>query len=186
MFGISYPGFYTAMGMIDSHPALKGASPQAPIADWFIGDDIHHNGAFFLADLQLLLTFRAEARRPAARRQKPFNFKTPDGYDFFLRMGPLANSDKMHFKGEDRILERVARAPDLRRVLAGAQHPAASEERACAVMTVGGWFDAEDLFGPLEMYRETERQNPGITTCSSWARGRTAIGRAPTATSWAT
>src|SRR5258706_10236492 len=48
IFGISYPGFYTAMGMIDSHPALKAASPQAPVTDWFIGDDINHNGAFFL------------------------------------------------------------------------------------------------------------------------------------------
>jgi len=50
MWGVSYPGFYAAAGMIDSHPALKAVSPQAPIADWFVGDDFHHNGAFFLFD----------------------------------------------------------------------------------------------------------------------------------------
>src|ERR1041384_4355595 len=49
MWGISYPGFYTAMGMIDAHPALKAASPQAPVCDWFVGDDFHHNGALYLA-----------------------------------------------------------------------------------------------------------------------------------------
>ena len=49
--GISYPGFYTAAGIIDSHPAIRAASPQAPVNDWFVGDDWHHNGAFFLAHM---------------------------------------------------------------------------------------------------------------------------------------
>ena len=67
MMGISYPGFYSACGMIDSHPALKCVSPQAPIADWFIGDDFHHNGAFFLAaQFRLLCHVRPEARRSDA------------------------------------------------------------------------------------------------------------------------
>ena len=175
MFGISYPGFYTSMGMIDSHPALKAASPQAPIADWFIGDDIHHNGAFFLAqNFSFFYRFAQRPEDPLHEDLKPFNFKTPDGYDFFLRMGPLGNSDKVLFKG---------RVPEWTEFL---QHPTYDaywnarnirphlKNVRCAVMNVGGWYDAEDLFGPLETYRSTERQNPGITNVlvmGPWAHG---------------
>ena len=174
MFGISYPGFYTSMGMIDSHPALKAASPQAPIADWFMGDDLHHNGAFFLTqNFGFFYNFAQRAEDPLHEVLQPFNFKTPDAYDFFLRMGPLANSVKLlknlgtnwseflaHPTYDDYWKARNIR-PHLKNV-------------HCAVMTVGGWFDAEDLFGPLETYRWTERLNPGITNVlvmGPWAHG---------------
>ncbi len=175
MFGISYPGFYTSMGMIDSHPALKAASPQAPIADWFMGDDLHHNGAFFLSqNFGFFYSFAQRAEDPLHEDLKPFNFKTPDGYDFFLRMGPLANSDKVLLKG---------RSPEWKEFLEHTTYDAYWQARNirphlknvhCAVMTVGGWYDAEDLFGPLETYRSTERQNPGITNIlvmGPWAHG---------------
>lgn len=175
MFGISYPGFYTAMGMIDSHPALKAASPQAPISDWFIGDDIHHNGAFFLSqNFDFFYRFAQRRDDPLHEPLEGFNFKTPDGYDFFLSMGPLANADAQLFKGrvpiwteflqhstyDDYWKARNVR-PHLRNI-------------RCAVMTVGGWFDAEDLFGSLETYRWTERLNPAITNMlvmGPWAHG---------------
>jgi hypothetical protein len=174
MFGISYPGFYTSMGMIDSHPALKAASPQAPIADWFMGDDLHHNGAFFLTqNFGFFYNFAQRTEDPLHEDLKPFNFKTPDAYDFFLRMGPLANSVKLlknlgtnwseflaHPTYDDYWQARNIR-PHLKNV-------------HCAVMTVGGWFDAEDLFGPLETYRWTERLNPGITNVlvmGPWSHG---------------
>jgi uncharacterized protein len=175
MFGISYPGFYTSMGMIDSHPALKAASPQAPIADWFMGDDLHHNGAFFLAqNFGFFYSFAQRPEDPLHEDLKPFNFKTPDGYDFYLRMGPLANSDKVLLKG---------RSPEWTEFLQHSTYDAYWKARnirphlknvRCAVMTVGGWYDAEDLFGPLETYRWTERQNPGITNIlvmGPWAHG---------------
>src|SRR6266498_795461 len=175
MFGISYPGFYTAMGMIDSHPALKAASPQAPIADWFMGDDLHHNGAFFLSqNFGFFYFFAQRVEDPLHEDLKPFNFKTPDGYDFFLRMGPLENSDKLLLKG---------RAPEWNEFLSHPTYDSFWQARnirphlkniRCAVMTVGGWYDAEDLFGPLETYRWTERQNPGITNVlvmGPWAHG---------------
>ena len=175
MFGISYPGFYTSMGMIDSHPALKAASPQAPVADWFIGDDIHHNGAFFLS--QNFNFFYRFAQRPEDILHEPikdYNFGTPDGYDFFLRMGPLQTSDTVLFNGK---------VPEWTEFL---QHPTYDDywkarnvrphlkNIKCAVMNVGGWYDAEDLFGPLETYRWTERQNPGIANTlvmGPWAHG---------------
>jgi uncharacterized protein len=175
LFGISYPGFYTSMGMIDSHPALKAASPQAPISDWFVGDDIHHNGAFFLSqNFGFFHYFAQRAEDPLHEELKPFNFNSPDGYDFFLRMGPLRNSDTLLLKG---------RAPEWTEFLAHPTYDAFWQARnvrphlqrvRCAVMTVGGWYDAEDLFGALETYRWTEKQNPGITNVlvmGPWAHG---------------
>jgi len=175
MFGISYPGFYTSMGMIDSHPALKAASPQAPIADWFMGDDLHHNGAFFLSqNFGYFYYFAQRAEDPLHEDLKPFNFKTPDGYDFYMRMGPLANSDKVLLKG---------RAPEWTEFLTHSTYDDFWQARnirphlkniRCAVMTVGGWYDGEDFFGTLETYRWTERQNPGITNMlviGPWAHG---------------
>ena len=175
MFGISYPGFYTAMGMIDSHPALKAASPQAPVTDWFIGDDVNHNGAFFLSqNFDFFFRFAQKPEDPLHDMLKNFNFGTPDGYDFFLRMGPLSNSDAQLFKG---------RVPEWKEFLA---HPTYDDwwkarnirphlkNVRCAVMNVGGWYDAEDLFGPLEVYRWTERQNPGIKNTlvmGPWSHG---------------
>jgi len=174
MFGISYPGFYTSMGMIDSHPALKAASPQAPISDWFIGDDLHHNGALFLSqNFEFFYWFAQRPEDPLHEESRPFNFNTPDGYDFFLRNGPLARLKEM-LRG---------RSPEWDEFLA---HPTYDDfwharnirphlkNIHCAVMTVGGWFDAEDLFGTLETYRWTERQNPGITNLlvmGPWAHG---------------
>ena len=101
MWGISYPGFYTSAGMIDAHPALKAASPQAPIADWFIGDDFHHNGAFYLPHAfrsSPASAVRGPGRRPVAGSR--FDFGTDDGYQFYLKLGPLPNANARHFKGE--------------------------------------------------------------------------------------
>ncbi len=176
MFGISYPGFYAAMGMIDSHPALKAASPQAPISDWFMGDDLHHNGALFLSqNFGFFYAFAQLARVDDRLHEDPrrYQFPTPDGYEFFLRMGPLANSVGL----------MKSRSPEWEEFLAHPNYDAYWQARnlrphlkgvRCAVMNVGGWFDAEDLFGPLEIYRQTERLNPGITNTlvmGPWAHG---------------
>jgi putative CocE/NonD family hydrolase len=175
IFGISYPGFYASMGMIDSHPALKAASPQAPIADWFVGDDLHHNCAFFLCqNFAFFHNFSQKVDDPLHEEPRPFQFKTPDGYDFFLRMGPLPNSERLLSAGG---------AGDWSEFLAHPTYDAYWQARNirphlksvhCAVMTVGGWFDAEDLFGALETYRWTERLNPGITNVlvmGPWSHG---------------
>jgi putative CocE/NonD family hydrolase len=176
MFGISYPGFYTSMGMIDGHPALKAASPQAPISDWFMGDDVHHNGAFFLSqNFGFMYWFEQRSDDPLHDGGKRFVFGNPDGYDFYLRMGPLGNSESQLMKG---------RAPIWQEFLAHPTYDAYWQARNirphlknvhCAVLTVGGWFDAEDLFGALETYRWTEKLNPGITNLlvmGPWSHGQ--------------
>ena len=96
--GISYPGFYTAAGIIDSHPAIKAASPQAPVNDWFIGDDWHHNGAFFLAHMFYWMS-RNGRKRPAPTKKFPratFDYGTPDGYEFYRRIKTLSEIDKKY------------------------------------------------------------------------------------------
>jgi putative CocE/NonD family hydrolase len=164
MMGISYPGFYTAAGMIDSHPALKCASPQAPIADCFMGDDVHHHGAFYLADnFSFFSSFGQTLDDPTRDQPKRFDFKNPDAYDFYLKLGSLENADKLYFKGRIRFWDDLMRhgtyddfwrSRDLR--------PHVKNVNA-AVMTVGGWYDAEDLFGTLATYRAVERNNPAAT-----------------------
>jgi hypothetical protein len=175
LYGISYPGFYASMGMIDGHPALKAASPQAPVTDWFMGDDLHHNGAFFLSqNLDFFYRFGEQVQDPLHQDLPGFVFPTPDGYDFFLRMGALTNSDTLYFKGH---------SPAWTEFLAHSTYDAWWQARNirphlknihCAVMTVGGWFDAEDLFGALETFRWTARLNPGIVdllVMGPWAHG---------------
>ncbi len=174
MMGISYGGFYSAAGMIDAHPALKAVSPQAPIADWYF-DDFRHHGALWLPHaFNFLANFGRE--RSGLRTEWPPRFEhgTPDGYQFFLELGPLANADTRYFQGEvpywNELLEHPnyddywqARSilPHLRKV-------------APAVLTVGGWFDAEDLYGPLKIYREVEQRNPGVWNAlvmGPWSHG---------------
>ncbi len=175
MFGISYPGFYTSMGMIDTHPALKAASPQAPIADWFMGDDLHHNGAFFLSqNLGFFYSFEQKSDDPLHDGGRNFVFNNPDGYDFFLRMGPLANSDTVLFKSAIPAWTEFLAHPNYDAFWQARNIRPHLKNIHCAVMTVGCWFDGEDLFGALETYRWAERQNPGITNLlvmGPWAHG---------------
>jgi putative CocE/NonD family hydrolase len=176
MWGISYPGFYTSAGIIDAHPALKAASPQAPIADWFIGDDFHHNGALYLpAAYRFLSAFghpRPVPTLPQTRAADPT--ATLDAYSFFLSLGPLANANEKYFKNDvpfwTEMMQHDAyddywQARNLRPHLKNIKP---------AVMTVGGWFDAEDLFGTLNTYKEIEKNSPGadnILVMGPWCHG---------------
>lgn len=174
--GISYPGFYTAAGMIDAHPALKACSPQAPVIDWFVGDDFHHNGCFFLPHaFNFMASFGKERPYPDRKFSRvPFDHDTPDGYQFFLDMGPLAQADAKYLKGGisfwnemmrhglyDEFWEPMNIRPHLKNIKP-------------AVMTVGGWFDAENLFGALNCYQSIEKQSPGarnVLVMGPWDHG---------------
>lgn len=164
IWGISYPGFYAAASIIDGHPAIKASSPQAPIGDWFIGDDFHHKGAFFLQDA-FMFFYAFGQPRPELTTVWPdgFDFGMQDAYRFFLEMGPLPNAndrylhhriafwDSMMAHGTyDEFWQRRNIIPQM-------------EGIGSAVMTVAGWFDAEDPYGPIEIYRSIEKRNRGIT-----------------------
>jgi putative CocE/NonD family hydrolase len=176
MWGISYPGFYTAAGTIDAHPALKAASPQAPINDWFMGDDWHHNGALFLPHIfNFMARFGHERPEPTKKFNFPFDHDTPDGYEFFLRLGPVANVNPKYYKDKIAFWTEAMqhgnyddfwKARNLRPHLRNIKP---------AVMTVGGWFDAENLFGALETYRTIEANQPAsanILVMGPWRHGQ--------------
>jgi putative CocE/NonD family hydrolase len=164
LWGISYPGFYTSASIIDSHPALKAASPQAPMTDLFLTDDAYHGGAFMLAaNFGFYTNFRPFAQ-PAlpAKVSVPFDFGTPDGYDFYLRGGSLQDLNKRYLKESNPLFtDQMAhttydtywKTRDLSRHMKNIK---------CAVMVVGGWFDAEDLSGPFKTFHAIDKNNAGI------------------------
>lgn len=179
VWGISYPGFYTATALMDAHPALKAASPQAPIADWFIGDDDHHNGAYFLFDSFGFCTFFGMPRpQPTANQFRNFDYGTPDAYDYFLRLGSVANVMK-YFKGENKYINDVMKHGNYDEFWQSRNVLPHLKKVTPAVLVVGGWFDAEDLYGPLNIYQAIEKNNPGaknILAMGPWSHGQWARG----------
>ncbi len=160
-WGISYPGFYSTASLPDAHPALKAVSPQAPISDFFF-DDFHHNGAFIQAYLFTYPVFGVQHLAPtptAWYNDKFIKAGTKDGYAFQLGIGSLKNvatkyyPDNFYWKetvehpNYDEFWQKRNILPHLKNVKP-------------AVMTVGGWFDAEDLPGPLNTYKTIEKNNP--------------------------
>jgi len=159
-WGISYPGFYTSAGAIDSHPALKAVSPQAPIADWF-WDDMHRNGAFNLPlAFNFFSSFGQPRPEPTTERADRFEHTTPDGYQFFLDLGPLENVNEQHFKGEVAFWNEITQHPNYDEFWQSRSLIPHLKNVKAAVLTVGGWYDTEDLYGPLKTYRSIEEKNP--------------------------
>ncbi|MDE2754586.1 MAG: CocE/NonD family hydrolase [Gemmatimonadota bacterium] len=161
-WGISYPGWQTVMGMVDAHPALAASSPQASPSDMFIGDDWHHNGAFRIMYAFSWLSRNARRRdAPTDARTGGFDYGTNSGYDFFLEAGAASNIDALYFHGDvpawndfmehdtyDEYWQRQNALPHLRNI----RHP---------ILNVAGWFDTEDFYGPMSIYRTIEAENPG-------------------------
>ncbi len=159
-WGISYPGFYTVAGAVDAHPALKASSPQAPVSDFFF-DDFHHNGAFIQSYIFTYPVFGLQHPKPTTEAWYNNEFiktGTKDGYQWQYDLGPLKNADKYYkdnfywqetvdHPNYDEFWQKRSILPHLKNV----KH---------AVMTVGGWFDAEDLYGPLNVYKTIEKNNP--------------------------
>jgi uncharacterized protein len=176
IWGISYPGFFASASIIDSHPAIKAASPQAPMTDLFMGDDAYHGGAFMLLANFSFYNFFKPRPEPGLppRTREPFDWGAADAYDFFLKMGPLANADKLYFKGKNSLwrdqvshttYDSYWQARDLSRHMKNIK---------CAVLVVGGWFDAEDLAGPFRTYHAIRKNNAGIfdgLVIGPWSHG---------------
>ncbi|WP_223649016.1 CocE/NonD family hydrolase [Hymenobacter psoromatis] len=174
--GISYPGFYASASLPNAHPALKAVSPQAPVTDEFIGDDARHGGAFFLLDnFDFTNYFDVPRPQPVAAYQQLFAPKIADAYQFFLDLGPIKNANQsQYFNGRARIWNEYLahdtydaywQARNIRPHLTGVRP---------AVLVVGGWYDAEDLFGALHTYQAIEKQNPAATNrlvMGPWTHG---------------
>ncbi|WP_229213761.1 CocE/NonD family hydrolase [Dyadobacter psychrotolerans] len=180
-WGISAPGYYATMSAVDAHPALKAASPQAPVSDWFMGDDRHHNGAFFLmGTFSFISSYGAPRPVPTTKGTPGFSaYGTPDSYEFYKNLGPLKNVNEKIFKGENRIWNQLMEHEvydDFWKARTPVPH---LKNIKPAVMVVGGWFDQEDLYGPLKAYQGIETSNPkspnllvmGPWIHGGWARG---------------
>jgi len=187
IFGISYPGFYSAAALIDAHPALKASSPQAPVSDFFF-DDFHHMGAylqsysaaFAVFGYQKKDTTREDWFMPELRRI--YGRKIKDAYDYHLRLGALKNMTKT-IHHDNFFWDQIINHPNYdtfwqkRNIL-----PHLKNIRP-AVLTVGGWFDAEDLYGPLNIYKTIERNSPGTKNSlvmGPWGHGDWASERGKT------
>lgn len=161
MWGISYPGHYSAQALIDPHPALKAVSPQAPMDDNWLGDDMHHNGAFFLPHaFNFISGFGRPRTGPGLQTGPRFDHGTNDGYKFFLEMGSLANANPKYFKGEIKLWNEWMEHGDYDEYWQPQRVSQNLKKVTPAVMTVGGWFDAEDVQGPLSIYKAIEKNNP--------------------------
>lgn len=162
LWGNSYGGFYTSMGVIDGHPALVAAMPSAPIADWYF-DDMHHHGMFSLA---LSFRFFEWFGRPHEGlwthddEGERFDLGTPDGYRFFLDLGPVATVEREILQGGVPFWTAITEHPDYDEFWQARSILPHLDGVRAAVLVVGGWFDAEDLYGPLRTYAELERRNP--------------------------
>lgn len=174
MWGISYPGHYSAQALIDPHPALKAVSPQAPMADNWLGDDMHHNGAFFLPHaFNFIINFGRPRTGPGIAQFSRFDHGTNDGYKFFLDMGALPNAQK-YMKNEIKLWDEWMEHGDYDEYWQAQNVPQHLKKVTPAVMTVGGWFDAEDVQGPLWIYREIEKNNPkawNVLVEGPWCHG---------------
>ncbi len=177
MSGTSYPGFYCTMALLSRHPALKAVSPQAPVTEWFIGDDWRHNGVLFLAHTFGFYSGFGRSRTGEFEVPGPrFDFGTPDGYDFFLHtVGPIRNVEEKIFRGQIEGWQDII-THDVYSEYWKARNPTQYLDNIkAAVMTVGGLFDAEDVYGPWHVYESIERKNAGITNFiveGPWSHGQ--------------
>ena len=180
IWGISYPGFYTSASMIDSHPALVAASPQAPMTDLFLGDDAYHGGAFMLsANFGFYAFFRPQEGTQTPKQTAPFDFGTPDSYEFYLKAGNTANLDKQYLKGSNWLFNDQLKHTTYDAYWQQRDLSRHMKNVKCAVLVVGGWFDAEDLNGPYRTFYATSKFNPATPTTlvegpwvhGGWARG---------------
>ena len=157
-WGISYPGHYAAHSLIHAHPALKAVSPQAPMGDVGNGDDAYHNGAFYLAaNFRFYADFEPRKADFERKDAKPeFDPGTFDAYTFFLRMGPLSAANERYFKQRNVYWDDLLAHPAYDEFWRSRALAPYMKDVKPAVLWVGGWFDAEDLAGPLKLFHALE------------------------------
>jgi len=159
MWGTSYPGYYTSVASINSHKALKAISPQAPIADWFF-DDFHRNGAFVVPMAFIFFDiFDVQGLNPHGAWPEAMELHTPDGYDFYRKLGPLSNVNKEYFKGERPFWTELTQHPNYDEYWQSRNILPHLNKTKPATLVVGGWYDTEDLYGPLATYKAMSNNN---------------------------
>ena len=160
VMGTSYPGFYSTEAALSGHPAVKAVSPQAPVTDWFIGDDFHHNGAFFQMDaFSFYPTFGKPHPVPTQNYGSGFSTPVKDGYEFYLRTGSLKNMSKM-IGDSIKFWHEMMEHPNYDSWWQARNARVGMYNVKPAMLWVGGLFDAEDCWGAWNSYKATEKQSP--------------------------
>jgi putative CocE/NonD family hydrolase len=180
VMGISYPGFYSTMAILANHPAIKAVSPQAPVTNWFIGDDWHHNGAFMMLDgFSFYTQFGDPMAVPTRQNNAGFRYPVPDSYEFFMRLGSVKNT-RNFFADSVKYWQELMAHPNYDAWWKATDPRPYLKMVKPAVMTVGGWFDAEDLWGALHTYEAIENQNSSqvknTLVMGPWSHGQWAMG----------
>lgn len=177
IYGISYPGFYSTVSLINSHPTLKAVSPQAPVTDWFIGDDFHRNGVLYLNDsFRFMSTFGVNRPHPITPDQgpKPINYPIKDIYRFNLEAGSVKELKDKYFQNNIKFYNDIFAHPNYDEFWQERNPLANLTDVKPAVMTVAGFFDAEDAWGAFATYKAIEIQNPkanNVLVAGPWFHG---------------
>jgi putative CocE/NonD family hydrolase len=175
VFGISYPGFYSTMSAASGHPALKAVSPQAPVTEWFLGDDFHHNGAFFQMDgFSFYSGFGKPRPKPTTMSSPGFDFKIKDNYEFYLKAGSLKNLANV-IGDSIKFFHEMFKHPNYDDWWKARNARTAMYNIKPAMLVVGGLFDAEDCYGAWNLYKAIEKQSPGTDNklvMGPWSHGQ--------------
>jgi hypothetical protein len=159
--GISYPGFYAEIGAVNNHPALVATSPQAPVSEWFLGDDWHHNGCLFMQDaFDFMAGFGMDRPTPTPRQPRlPIERSEPEAYNFFLHTGAMPNFDKLYYHGKIPFWNEVLAHETYDSFWKARSVPDKLKNIHTAMLFVGGTFDAEDCYGALHSFAAAHKQN---------------------------
>lgn len=174
MLGISYDGWLTVMAMLDPHPALKAVSPQASPADMFLGDDFHHNGAF-----RLSYGFEYAAMMETSKVSEPFAFDQYDTFEWYLKLGALSNVNQKYLHGRIPSWNDFVEHPNYDQFWQRQAFPRQTGEVKVPTLNVAGWWDQEDFYGPIRIYKTLEKNDPrnlnylvaGPWNHGGWSRG---------------
>ncbi len=175
IYGVSYPGFYAVMGSINAHPAMVCSSPQAPISDWFLWDDMHHNGALTLPlSFNFFQVFGKDRPEPTTSWGSRPDYPSADAYHFFLEMGPVKNANEIYLNEKIEFWNEMTQHPNYDEFWQAMSTLPHLQDITPAVLTVGGWYDSEDLSGSLHTYKTIEKNNPdasNMLVMGPWTHG---------------
>ncbi|WP_432712899.1 CocE/NonD family hydrolase [Pedobacter sp.] len=176
IWGISSPGMYASMSLIGSHPNLKAVSPQAPVTDWFLGDDRHHNGALMLmGSFSFLSSFGKLRDSISTKHPGGFgNYGYMDAYNFYLKTGALKNFNAKYLHQKSVLWNEMMDNPNYNEYWEERSYLKHIKKNFPAVLVVGGWFDQEDLYGPLKTYAHLSKlpaSSPTHLVMGPWYHG---------------
>lgn len=154
VFGVSYDGWTAVQAALEPHPALKAVSPQAPAGDMWMGDDFFHNGAF-----RLTYGFEYSARMEWPQGEPRFRFDRYDTFDWYLALGPLSNVNASHFRGLIPTWNNFIAHPNWDSFWQGKALDRLVGTPRVPTLTVAGWWDQEDFYGPLSTYLAYEKND---------------------------